>query len=284
MNSIAFFLETKPNKLVAIDFFLWMLRKGVTVSFMALPISEKLNISEDTLYITDCREAYERLLGMGTVPLVLLYAPEDADKYPDATYFVMDVWKTEFSYFDKIYRRIHDLPVTISRTLRLTIRETVERDVDSFVELYRDEEITRYTEGLYDTDTEKKYISEYRKKVYACQDFGIWTLIENSSGKIIGRAGLSYREGLDGVEIGFLIGKAYQNKGYATEAIRSILKFAKEAELSPVYALVMPENAVSLHVLDRFGFAGDEEITLNGVSYRKLIMTEDRAKSGFRIK
>lgn len=284
MNSIVFFLENKPTRLTAFDFFLWMLSKGVAVSFAPLPVPSEPNISKDTLVITDNRASFECLYKKDILPLVLLYEPDQADMYPEAKYFVMDVWKTEFSYFEKVFQRIHNQPWTIAKTLRLTLRETVESDVDIFEQIYSDKEITRYTEGLYDTETEKKYITEYREKVYACQNFGIWTVIENLTGKIIGRAGLSVREGIEGVEIGFLIGKAFQNRGYATEAINSILKFASKEKLFPVYALVVKENAPSFRVLSKSGFEEAGSVNQNGVEYQKLILTEDNYRPFLRMR
>jgi RimJ/RimL family protein N-acetyltransferase len=79
-------------------------------------------------------------------------------------------------------------------------------------------------EPLYEeVDEERAYARDYIEKVYAFYDFGIWTVVEKTSGEVIGRAGICYREGYEDPELGFMIGVPWQGKGLATEVCRAVL-------------------------------------------------------------
>ena len=204
--------------------------------------------------------------------LILINKPEDMDEFSGARYFVMEPEYAEFDYFEKIYKRLNNLPWDILTTERLLLRETVESDVDSFYEMYKDPDMTRYTEKLYDDPgEEKKYVAEYREKVYSTQGFGIWTVIEKKTGRIIGRAGLVSRAGFDRIELGFAIGKAYWNKGFGTEAVKGCIEYAKEHDLMPLQALVMEGNIASEKLLKKAGLYYKEPVNVNGVRYNKWI-------------
>ena len=60
------------------------------------------------------------------------------------------------------------------------------------------------------------------------------------------------------LSVGYWFGRAYWGKGYATEALTEALNalqstVSKGHQLIPVHAKVMPQNAVSRHVLEKCG-------------------------------
>ena len=156
---------------------------------------------------------------------------------------------------EKVYRRYVNLPWDITETQRCMIRETTEADVDAFWEIYRQPEITRYTEGLYPTvELEKQYIREYIEKVYGFYGFGVWTIALKNTGEVIGRAGFSYREGYEEPEIGFVIGIPWQKQGYAYEVCSALLEYGKEElGFEVVQAFAMPENQASIQLCRKLG-------------------------------
>lgn len=234
---------------------------------------EDVSKYRDALFMTDSASFYERYKDV----LIVIESPEEIENYPHARYFVMEPECAELDYFEKIYCRIHDLPWTIAVTDRLILRETVESDVDVFFELYQDPEMTRYTEKLYENpELEKEYVREYREKVYAMQGFGIWTVIRKSDNAIIGRAGLTVREGFAGVELGFAIGTKYQRCGYATEAIKECIHLSKEMELFPCYALCDHGNVASLRVLEKCGFIFGESVQIDKHNYARITLPQSK--------
>ena len=89
--------------------------------------------------------------------------------------------------------------------------------------------------------------------------YAIW-MIELQDGTHIGVLcfkGLS----ADGIaEIGYGISEAYQNNGYATEAVKAVLEWAfSHPEVIAIEAETESENAASISVLKKYGFV------LNGI-------------------
>ncbi len=246
-----------------------MKKENVKVSFSN---AAKMAVSDcmdpEALVCTDDQVLQALMRKEGGDAIVVIRSENDMDGC-DATYFLMDPANAEFTYYDRVYRRMHDIPWEILMTERLIIRETVESDVDSFVKIYAEPGMTDYTDPLYDADSEKKYIREYRDKVYAVQGFGIWTVILKETGEIIGRAGLTSRAGFNGVEVGFVIGRKWQNRGLATEAVKAVTEFGmKELRFNPVYALVSEGNAPSEKVLCKCGFTFKHKTVAEGKEYQ----------------
>ena len=199
---------------------------------------------------------------------------KESDSFPEARFLCQEEFLCQpeaLNYLEKVYRRYQNLPWDILETERTRVRETTLEDVDAFYRLYRDKELVRYTEDLYpDPEQERQYIRDYQKYMYQVYGFGIWTVLEKETGEIIGRAGLSVREGFEEVELGFVFGLAWQGKGYAYEVCKAILKYAREElELSKVQAFVMPDNQASVKLCERLGMHLAEACVLKGVCYSR---------------
>lgn len=267
MKRIVFMLNRQPGVVERLTFAFKMMLSGIAVS---VETPKKLHMpDEHSLYITDDADTYEMLKELSTDAIVIVYEEGDMDKFKEAKYFLMDAFNTEAAYFERTYRRINKLPLEAISTKRLVLRETIEADVDEFSKIYDDPDMTRYTEGIYeDLEEERRYVREYREKVYSIQGFGIWTVVRKEDSRIIGRAGLTYREGFDNYEIGFLIGKEYQRRGYARECIEAIKDYSRREGLGELIALVMPENKPSIELLKETGFEKNSETALNGTHYQ----------------
>lgn len=208
------------------------------------------------LYVTDERDCYRELKERGCYVVPYLHEGNRGATFPDARYIVEDLQEIEQETMERIYRRMAELPWNICETERCLIRETTEEDLDSFYEIYREPSITKYMEGLYpDRQEELAYIKNYRKYVYAFYGYGMWTVLEKNSGRVIGRAGLSEREGFAIPELGFVIGLPWQRQGYAYEVCVAILQLAKEElEMEKVQAFVLEQNVASAKLCGRLGF------------------------------
>jgi ribosomal-protein-alanine N-acetyltransferase len=76
-------------------------------------------------------------------------------------------------------------------------------------------------------------------------------------GSLVGRIALNevVRGSFQNAYLGYWIDEASGGNGYATDAVRLILRFAfDEARLHRVQAAVMPRNAASIRVLEKAGF------------------------------
>ena len=260
--------KVHANRLRRLGFIVRMFFKKTKVSYISVYKEDDLTLEKETLYITDDLNTFEKIESLGSEAIVLIDDEKMMEQFKSATYFIMDAEATEYVYYERLYKRINDEPWEMIKTRRLRLRETIESDVDDFVKMYENPEMTKYTEALYeDPEEERKYVAEYIEKVYKIQGFGIWTVVRRKDNKIIGRAGLTAREGFDNYEIGFAIGCDYQRKGYGYEAVKAILSFAKRNELGKINALVMPGNEASKRLLSKAGFLKVSDTTLGNEHY-----------------
>lgn len=227
---------------------------------------------EETLYITDSENTYHVLRQQGKY--VLPYRHEenrDAD-FTGALYVIEQIEEVGYETIDMAYRRLAGLPWQIITTKRCVIRETIEEDVDSFYQIYAEPEITEYMEDLYaDRDEEIAYIRDYREKVYGFYGYGMWTVL-TEEGTVIGRAGISWNEGFDTPELGFVIGVPWQRQGFACEVCGAILTYAREElGLTRIQALVMLGNKKSEALCRKLGFQYMEEVVIDGQLYVKMV-------------
>lgn len=191
------------------------------------------------------------------IPYIVHLTDENKTQcFPSGAFCVENLSDINEEYKEMVYCRTYGLPITIIETDRLVIREIKVEDVPRLYELYADESITRYMEGLYeDINQELEYTQKYIENIYGFYGFGMWVIVLKENDQVIGRAGLEYKEGYDGLELGFMLGVDYQKKGYAYEACNAILDYAvRELEQASFYAIVHEQNSSSLHLCEKLGF------------------------------
>lgn len=117
----------------------------------------------------------------------------------------------------------------------------------------------------------------------AKRDAGYQYLVRDSGGCLVGRVNLTRvrRAHFHSAELGYRIGQAAGGKGYASEAVRQVLRIAfGELGLMRIEATCRPENEGSLKVLGRAGFSqfgrSKQSFELGGCWY-DLLYFERRA-------
>lgn len=201
--------------------------------------------------------------------IVWLNESNRGEHFPNGAFCVENKEDIDDRYIDRVYRRALGIAWDILSTKRLIIREITVEDVPRLYELYSDSEVTEYMEPLFDDiNKEIEYTREYIKNIYGFYGYGLWVIVLKQTGKVIGRAGLECREGFDGLELGFMLGKEYQHKGYAYEACSAILKYgADELAQRSFTAKVHVKNESSRRLCERLGFEATGVITENGEKY-----------------
>ena len=185
--------------------------------------------------------------------------------------------EVDFFFLERIYQRQHGIPWTVIETDRCFLREMTLEDLDDLYRLYQDPEITQYMEGLYeDREKEEEYTKAYINNMYHFYGYGMWLVIEKETGKIMGRAGLNNIDlhGEPALEMGYMIGKNYQNQGYATEVCDGILQYAAEAtEFEMINCLIQKENVKSVHVVEKLDFTWKEEVEIQEKTMQRYTKT-----------
>ncbi|MCM1135719.1 MAG: GNAT family N-acetyltransferase [Clostridium sp.] len=227
----------------------------------------------ETLVISDEPQAARRLVDAGYYVVVLYHERNRQQEFPPVRYGVEDVFMLEYQSYEEAYKRLAGLPWDILETNRLKVRESTVEDVDEFYRIYSEPSITLYMENLYqDRDAELAYMKAYINQIYGFYGYGLWTVILKKTGQVIGKAGLSVREGYEMPELGFVIDTQHQNQGYGYEVCRAILNYAKrELAFDDVQALVKKENHISMRLLDKLGFVFVRDVTERENDYRLYV-------------
>lgn len=174
--------------------------------------------------------------------------------------------EVNYRFVLEVYQRFYQIPIIIARTNRILIREMILEDLDELFALYEDSSITRYLEPLYEKNEEISYARAYIKNMYGFYGYGVWSLIDISTGRLVGRAGLSNRE-IDGeiqIELGYMIGVPYQRQGIAFEVCLEILKFAvRKLNCFFVNCFIHSDNIASIGLVEKLGFVYLQEIDID---------------------
>jgi RimJ/RimL family protein N-acetyltransferase len=194
---------------------------------------------------------------VNNIPYIVYLNDENKNaSFPNGSYCVESLENIDEDFLEKIYRRFNGIPWDIAQTDRLLIREITLTDVPRLYELYEHESITRYMEPLFPLiEQEMAYTKDYINNIYRFYGYGMWVIVEKSSSLVIGRVGLEYREGFDGLELGFMLGVDYQHKGYAYEACYAVIKYGiNQLGQANFCTLVDENNASSIKLCKKLGF------------------------------
>ena len=230
--------------------------------------------SLQALYVTDHGAIAKALLEAEKAVLGYRHSKNMSEGFSGISYILEAPEGTPAEYFERVFRRYAGLPWSILETQRCYVRESCEEDVEAFYTIYKAPEVTRYTEGLYEhAVSERAYIREYIEKVYTYFEFGIWTVVLKDSDEIIGRAGLSVREGFEVPELGYVFGVPWQGKGLAKEVCEGILKYAKEElEIAQLQVLIQEGNKASIGLARKLGFMKKEVLIIEGMTHIRMLL------------
>jgi RimJ/RimL family protein N-acetyltransferase len=231
---------------------------------------------EDCLWIVTREEQWRlaRELGLAALPYIgeKSTATGTAPDFSGAWMVVEGFEEADYDFFQKAYQRAHGLPWTVITTERCFLREFSMEDMDALFALYEGEGITDHMEGLYPREEEEEYQRAYMENMYRYYGYGMWLVCSRDTGQVIGRAGLEHRDYPQGTELemGYLIAAERQNQGYGTEVCRALLEYAKAfLDFPQVSCLIEKDNAVSIHMMEKLGFACLGDTIVEGKPYIK---------------
>lgn len=153
----------------------------------------------------------------------------------------------------------------ICETERLYLREFIEADAPFIVTLTNTAGWLQYI-GDRNTKTEKlaqDYLNNGPIKSYHENGFGLWMVATKENNTAIGMCGIISRHNYPQPDIGFAFLPEYTGKGYAFEAAKASLEYAKEKlQITTIVAMVMPENKASIKLLEKLGLKEQGLISL----------------------
>lgn len=167
--------------------------------------------------------------------------------------------------------------LTILETPRLRLHHTRHADIPELIALWTDPEVTRYMGGPRDEAMLRKVFSDAADDPFA-EAYDLWPLEVKATREVIGDCGLLQKEidGLDEIELVYVIARGHWGKGYATEIANALKLHGFETlDLRRLVSLVDPENAASQRVAEKIGMKLEKELMRPGGRILGLFVVED---------
>src|SRR5215467_1822327 len=154
----------------------------------------------------------------------------------------------------------------ILETERLILRRFTHADATFILQLVNEPSFIQNIgdRGVRTLSDAENYLENGPISSYARNGFGLYLVQLKESGESIGMCGLIKREALEHVDVGYAFLPAFWSKGYASESVQGVLKYAKHTiGLNQVVAIVDPNNQGSIRVLEKAGFHYEKMIQLS---------------------
>jgi len=145
----------------------------------------------------------------------------------------------------------------VIETPRLILRPWRDSDIPIFVDIGRDPEVMRYFPNLLTPEATAEGVGRIRGH-FEREGWGLFAVEIKGGPEFAGFCGIQRvpfeAAFTPAVEIGWRMGRAAWGHGYATEGARACLDFARDTlHLDEVVAMVVPDNAKSIAVMQRLG-------------------------------
>lgn len=139
------------------------------------------------------------------------------------------------------------------QTERLILRPPQQDDLDEWAAFMSDPEAMQFLGGTVNRTMAWRGLASAAGS-WALLGFGMFSVLERSSGRWIGRVGPWRPEGWPGTEIGWGIARSAWGKGYATEAAEAAMDWAvDELGWSDLVHFIDPGHEASKGVAARLG-------------------------------
>ena len=155
----------------------------------------------------------------------------------------------------------------VTETDRLSLRRLTHSDADfvlelfnqpSFVEFIGDKEVRSLADAV-------AYLEEGPLSMYRAYGFGPYLVADRRRDDALGLCGLYVRDYMDVPDLGFAFLRKVFRRGYALEASRAVMRVARtEFHLERIAALADPQNARSIGLLEKLGFAFERSLVVPG--------------------
>lgn len=202
------------------------------------------------LIITNNRQHAETAASLG---MAVAGCMEGHFEVPKSVTLLESPEEVSVGYLNQVYCHAKGIPATITETKRCFVRELTAEDMDALYEILTEEETAKYLPakaGSKEEELEK--LVSYVSCVYSFFGYGYWGVFSKATGELLGRAG--FKEGEYPLEAGYVIKHSEWGKGYATEVLTELVRYAKEElDCTEIVANIDERNTASLRVAEKCG-------------------------------
>jgi RimJ/RimL family protein N-acetyltransferase len=137
-------------------------------------------------------------------------------------------------------------------TERLVLRPIGVADLEEFLALHVDPEVTRFVRSLDRSQAAERL--ELAEQEWEQRGHGMFTIRDHATNRFLGRAGLKYWPQFDETEVGWMLHHHAWGHGYATEASRACIDWGfQQLPMPYLTAMIQPQNTASFRVAERLG-------------------------------
>jgi RimJ/RimL family protein N-acetyltransferase len=151
-------------------------------------------------------------------------------------------------------------------TARTTLRPFLPSDVEEAFGWFSDPEVMRFIPNGADRTLEQAAARIARYLDHEARyGFSKWIILDGESEAAIGDAGFFHLPNSDRVELGYRLGRAWWNRGLATEVAAKWVEVARAwYGFEKIYCFALPENVASIRVMQKIGFRYSHQERLYG--------------------
>ncbi|GAA0614668.1 GNAT family N-acetyltransferase [Virgibacillus siamensis] len=142
-------------------------------------------------------------------------------------------------------------------TTRCHFRNVQKSDLPDVKRLYKNEKVREYLGGVRQDDT----ITALFEDMLSDSNDLHWTIREKQTDQFIGLISIGLHHDSNEVELSYQLLPDWWGRGYATEAVQSIIQFAfDELNLSRLVAETQTANTPSCRLLERAGMKFEKKV------------------------
>ena len=141
-------------------------------------------------------------------------------------------------------------------TDRLRLRWLTLDDADLMLAIWNDPAFIRFVgdRGIRTLEQARQEMANGALDLYTRYGFGPYRMALREDDKAIGICGLFQRDSLDDPDIGYGVLPEYCGKGYAYEAARAVMDYARaDLDLRRLVAIISPDNEASIGLVGKLG-------------------------------
>jgi len=158
-------------------------------------------------------------------------------------------------------------------TDRLTLRPFAPHEVEAWFSIWGDPEVIWWGAAPSREEAGAGLVRLLERERTWPDGIGWLAVREKGKDEVVGDVLLQPAPFVDGVEVGWHLRTHVQNRGYATEAARAVVRRTlDDGVVDEVYAAVATRNAPSLRVAEKLGMRVLRTFELSGMLHRLLVL------------
>lgn len=168
-------------------------------------------------------------------------------------------------------------------TERLLLRPLTPEDAPFILDLVNEPDWIRHIgdRKVRTIEDAERYLRGGPMAMFEKHGFSLLAVILKETGEPIGMCGLIKRPELEDIDLGYALLSRFTGQGLALEAARCVLDDARDVRKLPrLIAVVSPENAASIRLLEKLGMKRDGYVKIDPVDEDLLLYTIDFRRAG----